>query len=106
VKEAEIARAFEPVDAIKEAFRKNAVIYDNIWMYFTKKAVEIVRYCKKKNIDILGLEAFRLSGFGIQPSLNNSTWFKDTKGNWDDAVNFILDTENEEFLYEIWYQGY
>jgi hypothetical protein len=34
-------------DIIKEKYMKKAVIYDNIWMYFIKTAMEVVNDCER-----------------------------------------------------------
>lgn len=75
-------------------------------MYFTKTAEDVIVLCKESRRNIQGLEAFRLSGHGIQPSQNNSIWFEENKENWNKAIDFVLKKENSEFLYEIWYEGY
>jgi hypothetical protein len=91
------------VDIVKENFKGQAVVHSQIWMYFISTAIDVIKYCQKNNIDIRGLEAFRLSGHGIQPSEENNLWFGQENGNWEKAIEFISRDKNAEFLYEIWY---
>ena len=93
-------------DIIKEKYLKKAVIYDNIWMYFIKDAIQIVIDCKKNNIQITAIEAFKLSGEGIQPSQENSAEISTGIDNWNDAISFLSNIQNTSYLYEIWYDGY
>lgn len=92
-------------DIIKEKYSKKAVVYDNIWMYFIKTAKEVVFDCEKNQIKITNLEAFRLTGEGIQPSHEHS--FEISHGNcWSKAIDFLLSIKDTDYLYEIWYEGY
>lgn len=93
-------------DFIKEKYLKKAVIYDNIWMYFIKIAKEVVYDCKQNHIRIESLEAFKLSGEGIQPSQEHSIAFNNDEDNWNKAIDFLSNIENSDYLYEIWYEGY
>ena len=93
-------------DIIKSKYKRKAVIYDNIWMYFLNNALEIIAECKNKKINILSLEAFRISGKGIQPSQEHSIDFSQKDGNWEKAIDFLNQKENSDYLYEIWYEGY
>jgi len=97
---------YEKNDIIKKAFQEKAVIHRNIWMYSIQTAIELIRFCKENDINIHGMEAFRLFSHGIQPSQANSKWFKIKIGNWDESIEFIQKCENAEYLYEIWYDGY
>jgi len=62
-------------DIIKEKFRNKAVIYDNIWMYFISTAIDVVDECRKNQLAIKAIEAFKLTGKGIQPSQEHSIFF-------------------------------
>ena len=99
-------KSLKKSDAVKELFQNQAVIHGDIWMYFTETTKDVIKYCLEKKLHIKGLEAFKLSGSGIQPFQNNSIWFNINNGNWDEALSFVSKSENEEFLYEIWYDGY
>jgi len=93
-------------DIIKEKYLKKAVIYNNIWMYFIKTAKEIVYDCELNHIQIISLEAFKLTGVGIQPSQEHSIDFKANGGNWSEAIDFLSNISSTDYLYEIWYEGY
>jgi len=93
-------------DIIKENFIKKAVIYDNIWMYFIKTAMEVVNNCEKNQKKITTLEAFKLTGEGIQPSQQHSIVFNVNEDNWSRAIEFLSNIKDNSYLYEIWYEGY
>lgn len=93
-------------DIIKENYFKKAVIYDNILMYFIKTAKEVVSFCEKKQIRILALEAFKLTGEGIQPSQEHSIEFNVNEDSWSRAIDFLTNIKDTDYLYEVWYEGY
>ncbi|MDD4097028.1 MAG: hypothetical protein PHP22_12395 [Oscillospiraceae bacterium] len=93
-------------DIIKEKFLTKAVIHGNIWMYSIKTAIEVVRECERNCIQINGLEAFKISGEGIQPSQEHSIDFKINDNNWENATEFLSKVKNTDYLYEVWYEGY
>jgi len=93
-------------DRIKEKYQRNAIQHDNIWMYFIKTAKEVIKDCERSHKNIIALEAFKLSGAGIQPSQEHSIDFIPQEGNWSNALKFLSDEKNSEYLYEIWYDGY
>ena len=94
------------IDSIKENFMRKAVIYDNIWMYFIKTAKEVVYECEKNRKKITALEAFKLTGEGIQPSQSHSIDFSINEDSWSRAIEFLSNIEDKSYLYEIWYEGY
>jgi len=93
-------------DVIKEKYKKKALVYDNIWMYFIKTAKEVIKECEYNRINIMSLEAFIVNGNGIQPSQEHSMDFNPNEENWNRAINFLTMEANAEYLYEIWYEGY
>jgi len=93
-------------DIIKENFLKKAVIYDNIWLYFIKHAIAVVCECEQNRIKITAIEAFRLTGEGIQPSQEHSISFNADEDNWSRAIEFLSNIKDTSYLYEIWYDGY
>jgi len=93
-------------DLIKEKYKSKAIVYDNIWMYFVKTAKELIKDCEQGKINIISLEAFKLSGSGIQPSQEHSVDFSPNEENWNRAISFLSVEANAEYLYEVWYEGY
>lgn len=93
-------------DVIKEKFKSKAIIYDNMWMYFIKTAKEVIKECEINNINIVSLEAFKVTGNGIQPSQENSIDFNPNEENWNHAIGFLEVNANTDYIYEIWYEGY
>jgi hypothetical protein len=94
------------VDIIKNIYINKAVVYDNIWMYFIKTAKEVIYDCEKNKIKIVVLEAFKLTGEGIQPSQEHSVAFNVNEDNWSKAIDFLSNIKDTSYLYEIWYEGY
>ena len=93
-------------DLIKEKYKNKVVIYDNIWLYFVRTAIDLIKDCENSKINITALEAFKLSGQGIQPSLEHSMDFDHKEANWNKAIDFLSVEDNAEYLYEVWYEGY
>lgn len=93
-------------DVIKEKYKEKAVVYDNIWMYFIKTAKDVIIDCEKNQKKIVGLEAFKLTGEGIQPSQEHSIDLDVNKDSWRKAIDFLSNIKDTDYLYEIWYEGY
>ncbi|MDP4153644.1 MAG: hypothetical protein Q8865_09450 [Bacillota bacterium] len=93
-------------DTIRKEFLDEAIIHSNIWMYFTRSAIKVIKRCKELNRDVYRLEAFRIRSNGIQPSMTHSLIFNESTENWDEAVEFIKSKEETEFIFEIFYDGY
>lgn len=55
---------------------------------------------------ISGLEAFKLTGEGIQPSQEQNIDFNADEENWQKATKFLENVEDLTYLYETWYKGY
>ena len=94
------------IDIIKNKYSNRAVKCGNIWMYFIERAKEVIHDCEKNHIKVTALEAFRLSGLGIQPSQTYSVDFPHDEDNWDKALEFLSNIRETDYLYEVWYDGY
>lgn len=94
------------MDEIQRKYKARAVRRMGMWLYFIKDAIDFVNDCKEQGVEVWGLEAFRLFGRGIQPSMSNSLWMADSTNNYEKAIKFLSDPENQEYLYEIWYDEY
>lgn len=93
-------------DIIKIKYAEKAIVYDNIWMYFINTAKEVVCDCEKNNLKITSLDAFKLSGEGIQPSQAHSIDFGIYENSWKKSKEFLSNITDTTYLYEIWYEGY
>ncbi len=93
-------------DVIKNKYKKKSIIYDNMRMYFIKTAKELIKDCEYYKKNILSLEAFKITGNGLQPSQEHSIDFDTSEENWNTAIDFLSDENNSEYVYEIWYEGY
>lgn len=95
------------MDAIQKKYENSAIRYSEMWLYFIRDAISVIRECESRNLSIHGLDAFRLYGKGIQPSMNNSLWFEgNSMDNYQKAIDHLLLPENEPYVFEIWYDGY
>ncbi len=93
-------------DLIKEKFKSKAIIYGDMRMYFIEIAKDVVKECEVNKRNVVTLEAFRITGNGIQPSQENSVDFNLNEENWNRAIIFLELEANNECVYEIWYEGY
>ena len=91
---------------VKEKYSDKAIIYGNMWLYFITTAKDVIADCQKNNVRIMGLEAFKLTGEGIQPSQEHSVGFNADEYSWQKALQFLGDVKDLTYLYEIWYEGY
>ena len=87
-------------------FITKALRYDNMLFFFPHDAIDIINYCLKNKIIVNGIDAFIISGKGIQPSMENSLWLKDMPDNYSKYIEFLSDPAHEHYVYEIWYDGY
>lgn len=95
------------MERLEEKYKDTVIRRRNMWLFFIKDAKNVIADCQTWNIAINGLDAFLLSGRGIQPSMEHSLWFDDeSKSNYSRAIDFLSRPENEEYLYEIWFEGY
>ncbi|MCL1807348.1 MAG: hypothetical protein FWG31_06570 [Oscillospiraceae bacterium] len=91
-------------DIIEEIYADKAIRYDNMWFYFIDTAKDVVADCKKHNIKIRGFEALKLTGAGIQPSMEHSMDFNPNEGNWEKADEFLSKIKDTTYLYDIMYE--
>ena len=89
------------IKLLEEKYQKKVIIYDNMYLFFNSVAKDFIRTCKNYNIHIDSLDAFSITGRGIQPAISNKT-----SNCWEEAILFLSKEENLDFLYEIWYAGY
>ena len=94
------------VNIFLEKHKKEIVIYDDMYLFFNSVAKDFIGTCKDHNIHIDSLDAFSITGRGIQPVISNSISFSKTSNCWDEAILFLSKEENLDFLYEIWFAGY
>ena len=92
------------MDKIQERFAETALRRRNMWLYFIRDAIDVISECQKQGITLRGLDAFLISGKGIQPSMSNSLWFEEkSPENYARAKEFLSLSENEPYVYEVWY---
>lgn len=95
------------MNEIQKKYADSALRRGEMWLYFIRDAISIIRECESRNIRVYRLEAFRLSGKGIQPSMSNSLWFKECSiDDYKKAIDHLSMPENEPYVFEIWYEGY
>jgi hypothetical protein len=94
------------IKLLEEKYQKKIIIYDDMYLFFNSVAKDFISTCKNHNIHVHSLDAFSITGRGIQPVISNSISFSKTSNCWDEAILFLSKEENLDFLYEIWYAGY
>ena len=94
------------INIFLKTHKKEIIIYDDMYLFFNSVAKDFISACKDHNIYIDSLDAFSITGRGIQPAISNSISFSKTNNCWDEAILFLSKEENLDFLYEIWYTGY
>jgi len=68
----------------------------------------VVSFCEENQIPVYSLEAFKITGEGIQPSLEYSIDFgeQDNENCWQSALAFLCNSNIREYVFEIWHEGY
>lgn len=82
---------------------KKAIHRAGIDLYGIEDAILLIKLCQKAKLPILGIDAFKIFGDKIQPSMENSIDLSLENKNYDLALNFLTDRRNLEFMYEIVY---
>lgn len=95
------------MDVIQRKYKDIDVIRcRGMWLYFIEEAIGVINDCKEQGIMVYGLDAFKLSGRGIQSNANNSLRMEKSADNYEKAINFLSEPERIDYLYEILYEGY
>lgn len=79
--------------SIKVSGLLNLFNYEN-----AMKAIAIAKQC---DINVLGIDAFKITGDSIQPSLDNSIDFYDEPNTFKQATEFIESRKYTDYYYEI-----
>lgn len=82
---------------------QKAIHRAGIDLYEIEDAILLIKLCKKTKLPILGIDAFKIFGDKIQPSMENSIDLSLDNKNYDLALDFLTDRRNLEFMYEIIY---
>ncbi len=88
---------------IIEEFAKRAIHRSGVDLYNIDDAILLIKLCQQASLPILGIDAFKIYGNKIQPSMENSIDLSLEKESYDVAINFLTERCNLEFLYEIVY---
>lgn len=71
-------------------------------------ALDVIKKCKELNRKIFGIDAFKITEKITQPILEHSIDYKivqeSDNGNWSEAIKFLQERMNEDFVYEIIYE--
>ena len=88
-----------------DSFKEDAIKYHNIKLYFFKDAIKLITECERQSIKILGLDSFKLTAQGIQPSMEFSYDYSalEMKQSWDKAKEDLTALAYSEFLFEFTY---
>lgn len=86
-----------------EELEKRAIHRPGIDLYSFDDAMLLVKLCQQASLPILGIDAFKICGDKIQPSMENSIDLSLEKESHNVAINFLVKRRNLNFLYEIVY---
>ena len=86
-----------------EELAKRAIHRSGIDLYNIDDAMLLIKLCQRASLPILGIDAFKICGEKIQPSMENSIDLSLEKESYDIAMNFLTERYNLKFLYEIVY---
>jgi hypothetical protein len=71
----------------------------NLFCY--SNAVESILIAKECNINVLGIDSFRISGDKIQPSWQDSIDFGEEKNTQEKAISFLKTKEHTGLFFEV-----
>ena len=91
------------IKLLEEKYQKKVIIYNDMYLFFNSVAKDFIHTCKNYNIHIDSLDAFSITGRGIQPAISNSISFPKTSNCWEEAILFLSKEENLDFLYYMRY---
>ena len=77
------------IKLLEEKYQKKVIIYNDMYLFFNGVAKDFIRTCKNYNIHIDSLDAFSITGRGIQPAISNSISFPKTSNCWEEAILFL-----------------
>lgn len=86
-----------------EELEKRAIHRSGIDLYNLEDAMLLIKLCQQESLPILGIDAFKICGEKIQPSMENSIDLSFEKESYHIAMRFLTDRCNLKFLYEIVY---
>ena len=82
---------------------KRAIQRSGIFLYNVNDAILLIELLQQASVPVLGVDAFKIYGDKIQPSMENSIDLSLEKKSHDFAVKFLTDRYNLGFVYEIVY---
>lgn len=88
-------------------FSKSAINYKSaIILFYPKDAIEVIKYCKKLKRKIYGIDAFDLSGKGIQPFMEHSIDYSSNlyDDTWTQAISHVEKLADKGLVFEIVYE--
>lgn len=93
-------------DLITFQFDARAIKYGKMRFYFYEDAVDIINKCQKKQIKVLGFDAFKLSAKGIQPFMEFSRDYSSIEKYiaWNKAREDLKHFSGTDLVFEIIYE--
>lgn len=82
---------------------QKAIHRAGIDLYEMEDAILLIKLCQQAKIAILGIDAFKIFGDKIQPSMENSIDLSLESRSYDRALQFLTDRRTMGFMYEIVY---
>ena len=87
-------------------FKDKGIKPGGIYMFNSTDAIEIIEYCKKQKVAILGIDALRIFDGKTQPQMDHSVDYTDSRHNhdreyWDEAIEFLKEHQAPDRYFEI-----
>jgi hypothetical protein len=91
------------MNAIEKEYIYKGILRGGILLLPAAIALEMVRKCREKNIQILGIDGFLITPTTTQPSMEQSIDFDDPSSddNWARAECFLTVRANTDLYFEV-----
>lgn len=70
-------------------------------LFSIDNAIKAIEIAKQNEINVLGIDAFRITDTTICPFMEHSIDYSEKKNIFDDAISFIKERKDMNFLFEI-----
>ena len=90
-------------------FKNVAITYNNMVLFKTEDAIELVRECLKANKSVYGIDAFILNEPNIEPYMEYSINANEAFTNHEQAEVYVMHLSKylgTELVFEVVYEGY
>jgi hypothetical protein len=86
---------------IVKSFKNFAVQRGGLFFFHPEKAIEIIEILQTSKVQILGLDAFKITETQTQPVMEHSIDLSFSKNSWNEARDFLNNRKTLGLLFEI-----